>query len=468
MFKIDVIDALRERTRYLLALNGPEFFYELHYWWSSLFTEPRLRVVLETITDEARVLIETYGKHDQETVRELATIKSQFVARAPELDDSNAAPFLGIVHGVIFERTFAYFDKLCAAATADDGAPRLSADSGEDKSAAYEAIRILDGKLQEARFTALDAATGERLPAKTDQRPDLVDLFIALVNVRERHEHFHKTFSAQRLASPGVALAKLQKFLNDLIPAPRSVNTMRDWLGVLWGHVPTAFQAPPQSAAKLSDLDDALFGDRRLMSDATRAALSDWRRYLQSLIRRLVVDLNLRIGERSSLVRLLSRYKERCEWHDRDRLRSIAASTRARENALTAEFARWLFDQGLSPITRPLVGDLQPDLLDPSRLYVEAKRYNGSGKRAIVQGYWELHDGVMRLQGTKYAVSEVFYVVFREGGRRYVLPPEIKGESFTTFPCLIDIASTAESGSRQRYAPEEIPESAFLGRRGRS
>lgn len=424
MFETDVISALQLRTRYLLTLKGREFFFELHYWWASLFDEPRLRAVLEEITNEARALIDSYGKHDKEAVRELVEIKKQLAARAPDIDDSAAAPYMGIVDGLIFEQTFAFFDKLCSRVIADESAaPRISPHSAEDQSAAHDAIRILETKIKEARFTSLDTATGQRLPANKDQRPDLEDLFVALVNVRERHEHFHNTFSAQRLASPGVALAKIHKFVNDLIPTPRPVNTLQDWYDILWLHVPTAFQAPPESVAKLSDLTDALFGGERSGSDATRKALSDWRRYLQSLIRRLVVHLSLRIGERASLIRLLSRYRERCEWHDRDRLRSIAASTRARENALTAEFARWLFDQGLSPITRPLVGDLQPDLLDPSRLYVEAKRYRGSsGRRAIVQGYWELHDGVMRLQGSQYAVREVFYTVFREAGRATCCP----------------------------------------------
>jgi hypothetical protein len=63
----------------------------------------------------------------------------------------------------------------------------------------------------------------------------------------------------------------------------------------------------------------------------------------------------------------------------------------------------------------------------------------------------------MRLQGTKYAVREVFYVVFRESGPRYVLPREVPGEGFITFPILIDIAPASESGSRQKYAPILIP-----------
>jgi hypothetical protein len=51
------------------------------------------------------------------------------------------------------------------------------------------------------------------------------------------------------------------------------------------------------------------------------------------------------------------------------------------EDRLTVELARFLFDQGLNPLTKPLIGGLEPDLLDssvPSAFYVEAKQYVGS------------------------------------------------------------------------------------------
>ena len=53
--------------------------------------------------------------------------------------------------------------------------------------------------------------------------------------------------------------------------------------------------------------------------------------------------------------------------------------------------ARWPFEEGLDPLWRPLLGRVEPDLLDPSergRLFVEAKRSNdGPGVRpATAQG----------------------------------------------------------------------------------
>ena len=121
-----------------------------------------------------------------------------------------------------------------------------------------------------------------------------------------------------------------------------------------------------------------------------------------------------------------------------------------------AELARWLFDQRLNPLTGPVTGGLKPDILDPTsrpNVYVEAKQYhNPKGTRDLIRkGIWQLHDTVTRLRGTPYEVNEAFYVVFRLGGPRYLLPETLPGEGWTTHLVLVDIADTSASGSRQRY-----------------
>jgi hypothetical protein len=68
----------------------------------------------------------------------------------------------------------------------------------------------------------------------------------------------------------------------------------------------------------------------------------------------------------------------------------------------------------------------------------------------------QLNGTVTTLRGTPYVVREAFYVVFRQSGPRYVLPDSIAGDGVTIFPILIDIAPSALSGSRERYAPRVI------------
>lgn len=71
-------------------------------------------------------------------------------------------------------------------------------------------------------------------------------------------------------------------------------------------------------------------------------------------------------------------------------------------------------------------------------------------------------DTLSRLQSGPARVVEAFYVVFRRGGPRYVLPDELRSEGVTVYPVLVDIAETAKSGARQRHQPMRIDEAYLL------
>ena len=199
-------------------------------------------------------------------------------------------------------------------------------------------------------------------------------------------------------------------------------------------------------------LSNALFNPTSLQ-DEDRVALDRIVDQMDTFLDLVYEELRRRLGAVASRLALLQRFKQRCEWHDRDRLALLAMSGGAPEDALTAELARFLFDQGLNPVTRMRVGGLEPDVFDPlpaSSLYVEAKRYASSkGARTHIRaGLPQIHDTAGRLRGSRYAVEEVFYVIFRQGGPRYVLPDRLSGEDYVVYPILIDIAPLAMSGSR--------------------
>lgn len=172
----------------------------------------------------------------------------------------------------------------------------------------------------------------------------------------------------------------------------------------------------------------------------------------------------MRTGTTRSNLALIRRYKNRCEWHDRERLQAVA-QTKSPENDLTADLARYLFDQGLNPLTRARTADLEPDLLDPTslgRVYVEAKQYSDSARDYLVKGVGQVHDTLGRLRGTPYEVTEAFLVIFRRGGPRYILPDVIKSEGYAIYIILIDIAPTSISGTRQKHRPIQIPLSELI------
>lgn len=170
------------------------------------------------------------------------------------------------------------------------------------------------------------------------------------------------------------------------------------------------------------------------------------------------------MGTTRSRLALVERFKARCEWHDRARLETVAENGAGKaEDRLTAEFARYLFDQGLSPLTKPLTGGLEPDLLDPhASFYVEAKQYKRSARSELIRSVGQVLDTVGRLQGSAYAVTEAFVVVFRRGGPRYVLPPLLEAENYRVHLVLIDIAPPAESGARQQQKPAVLKAEEFF------
>ncbi|NRD61722.1 hypothetical protein HRD49_08135 [Corallococcus exiguus] len=333
----------------------------------------------------------------------------------------------------------------------------------DDTSRTGELLPILVGKFESAMYPPGDI-TGTISGVKQNQRPELTPLYLTLMTVHDRHRHTHRMFLDEKLTDPGMLLIHLKQTLSALNPEPQEIKTSDD-LAARWDEHQFSL------ASSLEALREKLYSPTGgsdvpswVRSQLGGSIPQDEVEQLVSTLRPITSsvheDLIRRIGTRRTLIALLHRFKERCEWHDRDRLRGLAARSKRPEDALTAELARWLFDQGLSPITRPMTGGLQPDLLDPAVLYIEAKRYrdNKNARRHIVQGTHELYDVVARLKGTKYNVTEAFYVIFREGGPQFKLPEVIPGDGWVTLPVVIDIAPLTESGSRQKNKPIELSE----------
>jgi len=89
------------------------------------------------------------------------------------------------------------------------------------------------------------------------------------------------------------------------------------------------------------------------------------------------------------------------------------------------------------------------NVLDPERLYVEAKQYaNDSPKSYLLTGIDQMHETIGRLRGSRHQVREAFYVVFRRGGPLVEMPDAVPCLGWTLYPRVIDIAPAATSGSR--------------------
>jgi hypothetical protein len=117
----------------------------------------------------------------------------------------------------------------------------------------------------------------------------------------------------------------------------------------------------------------------------------------------------------------------------------------------------------MSPLSKPMTGGLQPDLLDPAaRFYVEAKQYESSGRGDIVKAVAQVMDTVGRLRGSQYELDEAFCVVFRRNGPYYDLPDTMHTQSYRLHLVLVDLAPSDETGRRQREKPSPIDATEFF------
>ena len=173
------------------------------------------------------------------------------------------------------------------------------------------------------------------------------------------YDHVKSTnVRALRLASEcyaGAALARLRDLADSVNPTPPtgdgdhgarlmeafSFHRRNEWATLV--HSPSR----PQEGRT-----------RRQEVDADVAQVERDARLIEGELRQRIV-----LGHsRQALVR---RYAARCEGFDGERLRGLCeGDTRQAERHLTRDFARYLFDQGLTPLIEPTAGGLRPDLLD--------------------------------------------------------------------------------------------------------
>jgi hypothetical protein len=180
----------------------------------------------------------------------------------------------------------------------------------------------------------------------------------------------------------------------------------------------------------------------------------------------LVLDLRRRLYTVRSRLGVLQRFKARCEWHDRERLRRLAddaqQAKRFAEHVLRDELTRYLFDQGLNPLAEAVLGaSSRADVFDPSlgpSFYVEAKQYRD---RAAVDprlraAFRQALDTVGNIPGSGYTIDEAFIVLFRRSGPRVLLPTEpFMAEGLRWHFVLINIAEASEDASQNTETPVE-------------
>jgi hypothetical protein len=258
---------------------------------------------------------------------------------------------------------------------------------------------------------------GERIKEIYERAIPAID--VVTFAIREWN-HLHAT-------SPRTALIRLIDFCRALQPPH---HALKHW---------TNF-APRDSGSPHIDSDDLKQNIAQHWSEATIA------------LGRFVGELHVLGASTLSRRVLVERFKERCTWYDKARLREVAENGRGmREDRLTLELARYLHDAGLFVLVRPRVSNLEPDIVGLQGIAVEAKAYvaAGSARADIVHGFYQLHAYMTSLETEAMRATEGFLVAFRLGGPIYETPPTIDTGRFLIHSLTIDLGDSADSGRKQ-------------------
>ena len=469
-----LVELLDRQADFLLRqTDSAAFLIQVEAFLRTLRTEPRLAAYLDDVVEEVVDIVDAMEEVDAQLTSELLELRRELVALRPEADDSNVEPpsesdsrAVKLQARLSYRGTLAYFDEWAATepepfnADGKGGLAKTLLGILQSKDTAYlqEAEAAAARQKAEAEADPEDVPTGGQPLTEDEQSAPAPDAFDAwrrrLGNIQRRFDYAVRLLRLRTRTSAGLALLTLEAVPDQLNPPARVLDDEGE----------DSLRAASDRMRWVSSESYSLFKlawQERI--DAADLAVIDKRvAELRDAIERLREDLHRRIGATRSRLALVNRFKLRCEWHDRERMLTVADDDRlpgGPEDRLTGEFARYLFDAGLSPLTKPLTGGLQPDLLDPlASFYVEAKQYGSSSARGdIVKSVAQVLDTVGRLRGGPYAVDEAFCVIFRRQGPYYDLPPVLQTETYRLHLVLVDLAPTTEAGRRQRDKPVQIP-----------
>jgi hypothetical protein len=474
------VDALVElvdrQADFLLGqADSAAFLIQVEPFLRALRADPRLAAYLDDLVDEVVQIVDAMEAVDAELTAELVELRRELVRLRPEADDSTVElpsksepAAVGREARLSYAGTLAYFDRWA-------GTPPEPFNADGEGGLAKTLLGILHGKytayLQEmvAAARRKDAAAGtepedvEVAPTADDERapaPDPLDAWARqLVNVQRRYHHSVRLLKLRTRTSAGLALLRLEGVPDQLNPPPRLRKVDGE----------DGLRAASDLTRWVDSESCSLFKlawQHRL--DAAELGVIDARvAELREAVGRLREDLHRRVGTSRSRLALVNRFKLRCECYDRERMLAVADDGElpgGPDDRLTREFARYLFDAGLSPLTKALVGGLPPDPLDPlASFYVEARQYAASSARSeIVGSVAQVLDTVGRLRAGPYAVDEAFCVVFRREGPYYDLPPVVQTETYRLHLILVDLAPTTEPGRREDDRPIQIRVDEFF------
>jgi hypothetical protein len=298
----------------------------------------------------------------------------------------------------------------------------------------------------------------------SEEPPDkaaLQELLFEIGELGATEKHLRRRLISLNRASPGGALRRILDLAAEVNPSPDFERVLDDAAD------PIFRQARLAQHEQRTKLSRSIYGSherdlRALEPDAVSAAAEQ----IGSDLDLVTHELQIRVLGGRSREALLRRYATRCENFDAMELRELAAAHPGRvERKLTDDFAKYLFDQGMTPLLEHSIAGLRADLTHPdvsSLLYVEAKQYSdGDARRTVLNAYRQVWTTWGRLRNS-FRVPEAFLLVFRLSGPRAELPRVLRHRGLSLHTVLVDIAD--RSGSREKETPISFEDAELLPR----
>ncbi|WP_309894758.1 hypothetical protein [Archangium sp.] len=451
----DLVGLLDRQFRFLFEQNDEDFARELRRTLGALGSEPRLALLLRETRDRVHQLLRQFERHDRETVERLKKLRNRLEHQVPELDSPSDHQTSGASKED--ESTHYRLADFDAAVVPRTGPQALTRGDG---STSGQLTLILEELFWRAIY-------GEDFHRKQELRPEVRPLQQKFLNVREAHIRTWRTFYDMVLTEPGSAFLYLEACLEAILSGQPLKRSPEEWrvFGLLGFKMPVL-----EPEVFYDDHHSETHLPQQEKQNRRQAVVRDMRRAAQ----RLYHGLQLLLGTRRSVQVVFERFKTRCEWYDRDRLRALAtekpkavraARSRPRqiEQRLKNELALYLFDQGLNPLLEVPVGANRSDFFEPSRFYLEAKQYSdASPKHKLLKGVSQTYELMASLRGSQHDPYEAYYVVFRLGGPLVQMDDEVSFAGLTLRTIVIDLAPAISSGSRSvghlRITAEEMQE----------
>ncbi|NOU83891.1 hypothetical protein GC101_34110 [Paenibacillus sp. LMG 31459] len=209
-----------------------------------------------------------------------------------------------------------------------------------------------------------------------------------------------------------------------------------------------------------SNLLPALFGQKFFQSEPEFKKICIT---ISGKILNVLHKVKIQIDEYLSIEQVVEKFKIRCMWYDKDRIRSLIDSSEPtrnkNEDILMKEMALYLFDNGYPVLSKIQTENLQTDLMDFSKdisILIECKVYQKNCRDILIKGIAQLHSYLNNFENSHFRITKAYYVVFRTGGPLYDFPKEIPFQRFSIIPYVIDLGDSKVSGSRQSEKPNII------------